>query len=570
MRIIKLILEVLDDKSKKLAFLLLLASLMVVILELLSISAFLPIGNYISNKEVNLLFLDKLIKNQPYDILFLITAIFLTVFLFKFLFLLFFTFFKNYFTQFLTNNLTLRLYSIYLSQNYNYFKEKHSSYFVRNITYEVNLFLSAFNSIITIFLEASVVLVIIILMITVQPIETMIIFFFLLIFMVFTFIYTKPILDKWGKIRQESDFLKLKYLQETINSIKDLKIYRVDSFFKNKFSKALKLSTKSGKIRAILQEIPRHLIEILLIIAIVANILVLSILDYKINEIIGILSVYGVAALRLLPAFNKLLHNFQQLRYTTASAELINTEFKLFNLNLTPIKKDNNFEFKNIKLENVNFNFKDKKILKNINLQIDQGTAIGLFGESGSGKSTLLNILNGLEKINNGSFKINDSDFNDTNKFLFLDKVGYVASDTYILDDTIEKNITLSDEDINKELINKVIEVSLFNKVLDQNERDNFEDIGEGGNKLSSGQRQRLAIARALYRRPQVLFIDEGTNALDKASEILVLNNLKKYSLKQKMTLIMITHRTETLKIFDKIYEISDGNLEEKKMSNLN
>ena len=83
MRIIKLILEVLDDKSKKLAFLLLLASLMVVILELLSISAFLPIGNYISNKEVNLLFLDKLIKNQPYDILFLITAIFLTVFLFK-------------------------------------------------------------------------------------------------------------------------------------------------------------------------------------------------------------------------------------------------------------------------------------------------------------------------------------------------------------------------------------------------------------------------------------------------------------------------------------------------------
>ena len=213
-------------------------------------------------------------------------------------------------------------------------------------------------------------------------------------------------------------------------------------------------------------------------------------------------------------------------------------------------------------LKNVNFNYKntDKSSIKNINLTISSGDKVGIIGKSGSGKSTLLKIILGLLKPQKGTIII-DNKIIDTKDTIIWKNLSYVPQDPYILDDTIKNNIAFgsSNEQIDEFLFEKVISCCELQDFV-SNSKDGLDTyLGDRGVRMSGGQKQRLSIARALYSKPSVLFLDEATNNLDVMTEEKVLQNLKDFS--EDMTIIAISHKHNTFENYDKIIELDNGEI---------
>ena len=201
-----------------------------------------------------------------------------------------------------------------------------------------------------------------------------------------------------------------------------------------------------------------------------------------------------------------------------------------------------------------------KNILENINIKINKGEIIGLYGETGSGKTTLINLISGLIKPTEGNFYLNQKVIHEIPKNLF----SIVAQKPLIIDDTIRSNVAFGLDQ------NQVIEKEIYD-VLQKSELKKFTDelsegidskISEGGKNISGGQIQRLAIARAIYLKKQILILDEATNALDEMTE----KNIIKFilSLKSDLTIIIISHNKENLVHCDKVFEIKNKKIIEK------
>jgi len=219
---------------------------------------------------------------------------------------------------------------------------------------------------------------------------------------------------------------------------------------------------------------------------------------------------------------------------------------------------------KNVELKNITYKYpdSDKEVLKNLSLDIKSGSSIGIIGRTGSGKSTLAAIILGLLKPTNGQIMVDGININIDNNYLAWQKhIGYIPQDIFIIDDTIKSNIAfgLEDHDINDEDIKRAAKLAqLTDFILDQPLK--FDTIvGDRGIRLSGGQRQRIGIARALYRKSKLLLFDEATSSLDIETEKAIVDCIK--DLEGKATLIVITHRLQTLKNFNNIYFIKGGSI---------
>ncbi len=205
-------------------------------------------------------------------------------------------------------------------------------------------------------------------------------------------------------------------------------------------------------------------------------------------------------------------------------------------------------------IKDLNFSFNKKTILKNINMHIKPCALTGIIGRSGAGKSTLFFLLTGLLKPSSGKIFVGDNDIHTLSKENFNNQIGYVGQEVAIFDDTIENNITLWDKDIDKD--QKAYDALLKADLLEFCDR--LQDVvGEKGVNISGGQRQRLAIARELYRNPKLLILDEATAALDHETENNIMQTIK--NLQDSITIIMITHNMNLIDYCDKIYQFKAG-----------
>tara|TARA_Y100000992_G_C21174327_1_gene447524 strand:- start:239 stop:922 length:684 start_codon:yes stop_codon:yes gene_type:complete len=221
--------------------------------------------------------------------------------------------------------------------------------------------------------------------------------------------------------------------------------------------------------------------------------------------------------------------------------------------------KINNFE--SLKLENCCFSYrKNREILTNINIDINKGDLIGIIGESGSGKTTLMNLLLGLLEPQSGNVLLNKKNINGNYKTL-SNLVGYLPQDVFLIDDTISKNIALGqkDSEIDVGKILKCIEQVKLGNFISELHQGIETSVGQRGIQISGGQRQRISLARALYHDRPVLIMDESTNSLDQETENEILSQI--YSLKGLKTVIMISHKIESLNSCNKIYQIKDGKI---------
>ena len=199
-------------------------------------------------------------------------------------------------------------------------------------------------------------------------------------------------------------------------------------------------------------------------------------------------------------------------------------------------------------------------ILKNINISIQKGSKIAILGPSGSGKSTFVNILMALQKPSVGEIFVDSQPLTGDRIYNWRRKIAHVPQDVFLLNASIAENVAFGVplEKINLGKVSRILNQLGFKDFIETSEKKLLSEVGERGINLSGGQRQKIAIARALYRKASLFVFDEATSSLDTKSQDDILKAI--FTLPKNITVIMITHQTELTRNFDKIYMLKNKN----------
>jgi len=462
-------------------------------------------------------------------------------------------------------------FTMYLSAPFEIINSYNSSKILRNTDQETSSYVSNFFLILKIFKDFFLFLLILILLMSVNFFVTVIsvlILIFLLILYFFLF-YKK--LHKFGEDGLDAKNSLIKWILQSLNTIKDIKISKKESKVLQKFISKVDIFENSRKKISFIQAIPNSIFEIIFVIIIFTLIIFMS--NVQVENILPILSLYIISFIRLLPVFGKFGQIISALRSSYPSVLHLNSEFqkleKFQNIKKKKINKSiDKIEFeKSLNINNIDFEYfnGDKKIFNNFNLSIKKGKSIGFVGKSGSGKTTLINIISGLLSPTKGQI-ISDNVDILTNIDLWQKKIGLVPQDNFLLDDTILKNIIFLDDEnkIDKNRLENAIHYSSLSEFINELSLGINTSVGEGGAFLSGGQIQRIILARVLYNDPEILILDEFTNSLDPKSENHILEKLNLLKIEKNKNLFIISHKMKPLKLCDEIIVLEGGKIFKK------
>ncbi len=201
------------------------------------------------------------------------------------------------------------------------------------------------------------------------------------------------------------------------------------------------------------------------------------------------------------------------------------------------------------------------KVLDRVSIPIPARKVTAIVGTSGSGKTTLIKMLLGFYSPMEGEIKVGENNLNNFNQGWWRSKCGVVMQDGFIFSDTIAKNIAVSDEHINRERLLYAVKVANIQEYIDGLPLGYNTKIGQEGVGLSQGQKQRILIARAVYKEPEYIFLDEATNALDANNEKVIMENLDHFF--KGRTVIVVAHRLSTVRNADQIIVLEKGKVVE-------
>ena len=556
---IKIIPKSFRTRSLLLLFLFFLGSL----LEILSIGIFLPLLTELTNTNTEIIEKFKIILKDNLEFLNIYnwTTIFvvliIVVFFVKNVLLSLIIYYENKFVENLTITLSTKLYGIYLKQNYLFHKVNNSSKLLRNINIEVATFIVFLKNILKLISELFFISGIFLFMIYFNVMLTVLTISIFFILLYLYNLFTTKYIAKLGHMRHDFSNVALKNLQQGLGGIKEIKIGNLEELILKIYRHSLNKIASAVSIFTTLQQIPRLMIEF----SVVFFVSILLLISFEQNEnsyLIMIIGVFSITAIKAIPSILKIYLAIQQANFNLAAVSTLAREFSLKTNNII-YKKNKNFSFKKIILKNISFEYAKRNFsLKNISLKISKGEKIAIVGESGAGKSTFVDILIGLINPSKGTISVDRLNLKYHKKD-FQNLVGYVPQNVNLTDDTISKNISLfSENESDKKQLKKVMEIANIHKIVNKLPKKLETKIGERGQRLSSGQIQRLGIARALYKNPKIIILDEPTSALDNYNEKKIINEIIEI---KDVTLIMITHSTKYLKNFDKIIHMKNGKI---------
>ena len=282
----------------------------------------------------------------------------------------------------------------------------------------------------------------------------------------------------------------------------------------------------------------------------------------KIIELAPMASILFYSIYKLIPYVQGIFYNIVNIRGNLSSIsdlkkELIKTNFEIFkeakSQTLKKINKDN------ITIKNLNFYYNEKFKIKNLSFELLNSSMNFIFGKSGSGKSTIAKLLTGINDNYKGEIFYGEIERKKIDDYNFFSNVTYVDQNTFLFDDTILFNITFKNElSIDeKKSINKIIKICELEDFISKINDGLLSKIGENGVKISGGEKQRIGLARALFKEPKILILDEATNSLDFKTEKKIFNHLKTNI--ENCTYVIITHNISLLPFANKIINISKG-----------
>ena len=367
------------------------------------------------------------------------------------------------------------------------------------------------------------------------------------------------------KTRIKLDELNI-LLVESIQGIKDVKLSSRENDFIVKFENIYNNYCSNISITDNFNQIPVNLILMLSQLIMVSLGTILFLIKTSPSKLVGIMTIVALIAFKIIPALNKLGNALNRISESFIFSEVIydlNVELESQLIKVNDLKSDNNFIWENIKLKNVYFKYPgvDKYAIKNINIEIKRGFHYGFVGFSGSGKSTTIDILNGLLTPTEGQVYVNKTLLSDFGIRKWQYKIGYVPQQPKISDQTIKENIAfgLDISKIDDTKIKNCIDLVGLSDFIGGLPKGTSTLIGDRGKLLSGGQQQLIAIARALYKNPEILILDEATSSLDTISEKLVRDALKR--LRGNVTLLTIAHQFSNIRDSDHIFLFKKGKL---------
>lgn len=383
----------------------------------------------------------------------------------------------------------------------------------------------------------------------------------------------------WLKKRKILDYFRFQQrsenqesIYEMLNGVTEMKLNQFEDFkikeWENIQQKLFKLNTRILKLDQIqlsgfefFNQLKNIVVTFLAATYVVQGSMTLGML-LSISYIIG----------QMNSPVNQLVDFFRSLQDAKLSLERLNevqNHDPEENKELKQISTQSNYQKtgieKGIYLKNLTFQYEGPKspyVLKDINLYIPDGKITAIVGASGSGKTTLLKLLLRFYDPIKGEIYYNNDNILNLSPKSIRENTGVVMQDGYIFSETIERNITTADKEINKQQLKKAVQIANIEEFVESLPLKYNTKIGAAGNGLSGGQKQRMLIARAVYKNPHYIFFDEATSALDAENEKIVHDNLQEFF--KGKTVIIIAHRLSTVKNADNIVVLKKGEIIEQ------
>lgn len=362
-----------------------------------------------------------------------------------------------------------------------------------------------------------------------------------------------------GRAEVKMNAESFRTITEALRSIRDVKISEIESVVLSELRDSRDRWTRALRRRSLLVASPRVLIETtslcLLLVFLAAR---------ASQEAVTSLGLLGYVVIRVLPTVNSIIQNANMMRGNYGAAEALidlidhgdqSEEEEEGVLDRPPIGSTPVIE-----LDGVSFGFTRQNVVHDIHLRIPPGTSLGIVGSTGSGKSTLVNLMIGLLEPTGGQVRVDDKKLSTVRRTWWR-HISVVPQEISLFDNSLRSNIALGvpEDEIDEQRMANALWGAHLDREVNTMPDGLATQVGEGGMRLSGGQRQRVALARALYREPAVVFLDEATSALDAYTERRVIERITSGG--QGRTVIMIAHRTQTLRSCDQVIRIENGRI---------
>lgn len=545
--------------------------------ETLGVSAILPFIQSIMEPEelVNKRYIAVVVKTlnlkDTYSIVYLCGVFISLVYVIKNVYLFVSSRIQSKFRWRFQKNLSTKMLASYMKRPYVYFLDINSAEIIRTLSTDVFGVLEILQNGFRFFSEFFTVVLIGIFTISVDAVMALQILLIAgLCFFSITFFF-KNRLSKIGAKQRDANVERTKCAYQAVNGYKEVQVMQRADCFVEAYEEAYEGQRKLEVSFETISALPERLIETVCIIGLILVVCLRLASGVAVEEFVPKLSVFAVAAFRILPSVSRMTGYLNNVVYYRPTAEAVSDELHAVEEYRQIIDRqinkeveeqsDEEYSFRDkVEVKNIRWKYprSDKYVLQDVSITIEKGDSVALIGASGAGKTTLADVILGLLHPEGGAVSVDGIGI-ETIPRKWSRLIGYVPQVVFLVDDTIRNNIAfgLRQEEINDEMVWSALEQAQLKEFVQGLPNGLNTIVGERGVKFSGGQRQRIAIARALYYNPDILVLDEATSALDNETESAVMESIE--ALQGHKTLIIVAHRLTTIRKCNKIYEITDG-----------
>ncbi len=473
------------------------------------------------------------------------------------------TFSFIYTNQFRTSERMMRN---YLRRGYEFYLNADTAVVQRNITSDVNNMYALILALLQLMSDGVVTVFVVGYCLLTNGLMTILLAVSLMVLMVLIKRVLKPIMHKAGKDNQDYYSSLFKWISQTVQGIKEVKITCKEQYFVDEYCRCGKGYVDAVQRYSLYNNVPKLLIETVCIAVMMAYMIALTLSGVGTENMLEVISTLGAAAFVLLPAVNRINNQINSIAFFEpffmGVSDNLQDEINEKNVDMSfATDEEEKLPLKQaIELKNIVYSYpnSEKLIFDHADLTIPIGSAVGIVGTSGAGKSTVVDILLGLLQVKEGTVYADGVDVK-TQYRKFLKNIGYIPQMIFMLDDTIRNNVAfgVAADKIDEDRVWAVLKEAQLDEFVRSLPEGLDTGIGERGIRLSGGQRQRIGIARALYYDPEVLILDEATSALDNDTEAAIMDSINR--LHGKKTLIIIAHRLQTIEKCDLVYRVENG-----------
>ncbi len=575
MQIIKKLLYLLSPKERKNVFLLMGMISLMALLEMIGVASIMPFISVLINPEIieTNSTLKKIFEisinigvKTEQQFLFILGICVFMLLVISIIFKALTSYLQLRFTNMREYTIGKRLVEGYLHQPYIWFLSRHSADIGKSILSEVGFIIGhGLTPMMELAAKSFVAIAFIILLVLIDPNIALIAGLTVGSAYLVIYKFTRHFLNRIGAERVTANELRFTAVSEAFGASKEVKLGGLEESFIKRFAKPAQTYARHVSSSAVISQIPRFALEAIVFGGMLLVILYLMTQRGSFVDALPIMALYAFAGYRLMPALQGIYVAITQLRFIGPALETLYNDLKSLKPYTASNKKALITLNKNIILKNIHFDYPNasRTALKNICLNIDANTTVGLVGTTGSGKTTTVDIILGLLEAKRGTLEIDGRVIDEKNRRDWQRSIGYVPQNIYLSDDTVSANIAFGVEhkDIDQKAVVRASKIANLHEFVTNELPLQYQTtIGERGARLSGGQRQRIGIARALYHNPRVLILDEATSALDNLTEKAVMEEV--YNLSNDITIILIAHRLSTVKKCDKIFILENGEVQ--------